>query len=357
MTNDQLVQKLNTVSGRKQFIRNYEFDDEHFVDLVMIHEAGIFLFTTSDLTGKLVGDDKRNYWLHIAENGTEKRIDSPYFAMNDLSSAFTAFADKFFACKTFAYTVFENNCSLKEVVSPSNGTNLIHLNELASVVKSDIKFFGPRYDNGEVRRIYKTLITREKLLDSNGDILYDNYEQIEHISSSTKQPKERSGSGLASLFFIIVAIGIVFSVSKYRQSKNTTVPQVQAPVANQQVYEPPEAYSSNKANSEVVRGEVLYQKYADNPNVLQIVIPEGPDYCFELKYDDGVTVLKFLAYGGKTTEVKMPVGTWRLSACRGYGWIDEASMFGEETEMLEYDYSLFSAWNQQGNYRLFVDYQ
>lgn len=92
------------------------------IDLIMIHEKGIFVFESKNYSGWIFGDAEQLYWTQSFQNGEKYRFYNPIRQNKTHIKALAAYLEKPISSFT-SYIVFSERCTLKKV--PQNTTDIV----------------------------------------------------------------------------------------------------------------------------------------------------------------------------------------------------------------------------------------
>ena len=84
------------------------------IDLLMIHEKGIFVFESKNYSGWIFGDAEQLYWTQTLPNGEKHKFYNPIRQNRTHINALAECLDKPVSA-FYSYIVFSQRCSLKSV--------------------------------------------------------------------------------------------------------------------------------------------------------------------------------------------------------------------------------------------------
>lgn len=145
------------------------------IDLVFIHETGIYVIESKNYSGWIYGRDKDQYWTQVLKNGEKFRFYNPIKQnathLDAVLEVLYALTDKFL----FNIVVFSERCELKSVTYDNLNT---------SVINRDVLPLFMRYEN---------LNSPKHLSKKEIDLLYDMLKPYTLASAELKQ-KHRNQS-------------------------------------------------------------------------------------------------------------------------------------------------------------------
>lgn len=313
-----VINKLRAIPGEKQFLENCEFQSngkKHTADLVMIHEAGVFLFTLFPEPGLFSGSELHYSWKFTPAGGKELRqITNPYIDQVTLGNAFKAFADEHFACRLFSYTVFNDASSFTGDNSGITGTRLVTLFNLLNAVYKDINSSGKCYDAAGVKKIYKILtsdLAEEKAPPKPVKKKSGAKKQKSGVSANVPYKSSKKPFNYGALIAaLVIAICVAYAV----KTVNTGVEQRKEEISEISAAAEAAAaeLSEDQEASEVpVIVEATFHKFGDEPNAMLVRNASEKTCKIMLLDDKDENVLIFDAPPG-LSQVNIPVGTWRV---------------------------------------------
>ncbi len=107
------------------------------IDLIMIHEKGIFVFESKNFGGWIFGSESQKYWTQSMKGGRKYRFYNPVWQNKthcDAIRNITGVSDD----KIFSYIVFSDRCSLKACPGNTLHRTICHRYNLGRDVRSDL---------------------------------------------------------------------------------------------------------------------------------------------------------------------------------------------------------------------------
>ncbi len=107
------------------------------VDILLIHEKGIFVFESKNYKGWIFGDAEERYWSQFINKGTKNLFYNPILQNNSHINAVTKFLniDKKMAR---SYIVFSDKCELKDVPKNTSSYKVLKREKLVKTLKKDL---------------------------------------------------------------------------------------------------------------------------------------------------------------------------------------------------------------------------
>lgn len=129
--------------------------DKTELDVIMLHERGVFVFESKNYSGWIFGSERQRMWTQSLNKATKTRFFNPILQneshIHALSECLVVPKEHF-----VSYIVFSNRCELKKVPTKGDGYRICHRDDLLSLVRSDVlerevAFNGLQYSTLEER--------------------------------------------------------------------------------------------------------------------------------------------------------------------------------------------------------------
>lgn len=135
------------------------------MDVVLLHESGIYVFESKNYSGWISGSEEQQYWTQTLPAGrgwSQKRRFYNPILQNDghLYRLYQLLRPMRFVSGPpvyFSYIVFGNRCVLKDVPRRSGIHNILNLGELFSAIQENAMEAGARLTATEIERLYNRL--------------------------------------------------------------------------------------------------------------------------------------------------------------------------------------------------------
>lgn len=130
------------------------------VDLIMIHEKGIFVIESKDYSGWIFGSYNNKYWTQSLPSGVSSvkyRFYNPIWQNNGHINALNNYVD-ISNYPIYSYIVFSNRCELMKVTTnPHENVVVINRSQLLQVITNKLKTSEIVIDNKKIDELYATL--------------------------------------------------------------------------------------------------------------------------------------------------------------------------------------------------------
>ncbi len=131
------------------------------VDIVMLHETGVFVFESKNYSGWIFGSANQKQWTQTLEKGRKNRFYNPIFQNRSHINALRdhlGLTDEDF----FSFIVFSQRCTLKDVPSDTEDFAIIRRPDLVKSVCKVIDIRKTRFSNEQMQTLSKALRTLAK---------------------------------------------------------------------------------------------------------------------------------------------------------------------------------------------------
>lgn len=129
--------------GKRDFIHNCYLPVEKGlteIDLLMIHETGLYVVESKNYSGWIFGDENQKEWTQVLAGGRKKsRFYNPVWQNAGHIKALRTFFSDYQDLPVFSLVVFSERCELKKIMCQSENVFVIKRNQLKSVFKKQIQ--------------------------------------------------------------------------------------------------------------------------------------------------------------------------------------------------------------------------
>lgn len=135
----QTIEILKKVPGHNKILSNIFLDGQQGIDLLMIHETGIYIFETKDYSGCIYGDEDKKKWIQIDKDGIKNKFLNPiwqnYENIKEIKK--NIYDPERFAYKS--YVVFNEKAELKNIEFDRTKNRVINRIRLFGSLSVDIE--------------------------------------------------------------------------------------------------------------------------------------------------------------------------------------------------------------------------
>lgn len=172
---------LETLEGPRKFLFNLYLPTKNGhtteLDVVLLHESGIYVFESKNYGGWIFGSEGQQYWTQTLPAGRGRsqkhRFYNPIWQNNGHLDGLYQFLRSVHGVSNlppyYSYIVFSNRCVLKNIPRKSRNHHILYLNELFLAVQENAMGAGIRMTATDI------------------EILYEQLEPYTHVDDAVKQ--------------------------------------------------------------------------------------------------------------------------------------------------------------------------
>ena len=159
------------------------------IDLLVIHEKGLFVFESKNYSGWIFGNEKNKHWTQSFNRDTRYNFFNPVMQNEMHLSALEKLLniDK---NKMYSYIVFSERCELKDVPKDTDRRKIFKRDRLIPVVNNDISSRNECFSKEEIEMLYEVLMAYKP----DKSEMKEHKERVRKYSSGYTCPK--CGNGL-----------------------------------------------------------------------------------------------------------------------------------------------------------------
>ena len=126
------------------------------IDLLMIHEKGIFVFESKNYSGWIFGSADQLNWTQSLQNGDKNKFYNPIRQNRTHIKALAAFLEKPVS-EFVSYIVFSERCILKKVPADTSDVIIVRRPDMLKKLKATLKTTPTKYTFNDIQDIAKKL--------------------------------------------------------------------------------------------------------------------------------------------------------------------------------------------------------
>lgn len=126
------------------------------IDLLMIHEKGIFVFESKNYSGWIFGSADQLNWTQSLQNGDKNKFYNPIRQNRTHIKALAAFLEKPVS-EFLSYIVFSERCTLKKVPADTSDVIIVRRPDMLKKLKATLKTTPTKYTFNDIQDIAKKL--------------------------------------------------------------------------------------------------------------------------------------------------------------------------------------------------------
>lgn len=155
---------LKDLSGYKKYLFNCyvpkENEETTEIDVILLHESGIYVFESKNYSGWIFGNETQKYWTQTLPSGKGKSQKVKFFNPIMQNNLHIRWLKKLTDDETlpfYSYIVFSDRCELKNIDLSSDDKHVIKRYDILSEVNKNVKNVGTKLTNEKIDELYNTL--------------------------------------------------------------------------------------------------------------------------------------------------------------------------------------------------------
>jgi len=181
---------LKNLNGYKRFLFNCYLPKDNGetteLDVIMIHESGIYVFESKNYSGWIFGTETQQYWTQTMPAGGQKPQKNRFFnpiMQNKVHLKWLQSYLKIDLALFYSYIVFSERCTLKNIKLTSKQHHVINRYDVLSEVQCNATSAGKCLSDEEVELLYEKLYPLTQV---------DTLQKLKHIHVVQEKQKNRT---------------------------------------------------------------------------------------------------------------------------------------------------------------------
>lgn len=154
--------KFDKIEGSNRVLANVYVPKEDGstteVDLIFIHNTGIYAIESKNYSGWIYGNEKSKYWTQTLKSGKKHKFFNPIWQNAGHISALKRIIDKDFSEHIESIIVFSERCELKKINVENEKIVVVKRNQLVRKLKSEIEKREVVFSKEHIDSIYYDLL-------------------------------------------------------------------------------------------------------------------------------------------------------------------------------------------------------
>ncbi|MCD7750764.1 MAG: NERD domain-containing protein [Lachnospiraceae bacterium] len=126
------------------------------IDLIMIHEKGIFVFESKNYSGWIFGDKEQLNWTQCLQNGERHKFYNPIRQNRTHIKALAEYL-RMPESEFLSYIVFSERCTLKKVPEDTNEVTIVRRPDMLKRIRTFLKTAPVKYTHDKIQSIADSL--------------------------------------------------------------------------------------------------------------------------------------------------------------------------------------------------------
>jgi hypothetical protein len=152
---------LDKIEGSKRILTNIYIPKENEgtteIDVIMIHEKGIFVIESKNYSGWIFGNENSKYWMQTFKNGQKERFYNPIWQNQTHIKHLMKLLNVEYGYFIKSLIVFSERCTLKKIELESKDIKVINRYRLDRAVREFIKDSIVNFTEAEIDSWYNKL--------------------------------------------------------------------------------------------------------------------------------------------------------------------------------------------------------
>ena len=141
--------------GYRLFERNYRYRHRE-IDLIMVHEKGIFVFESKNYSGYIFGKANEQNWVQKMENGSKHVFYNPIKQNNTHIIALANYLSLPISAFT-SYIIFSERCELTKVPKNAKQVVILQRNKMLKNIRKELKERKVIYTKEQIKQFERKL--------------------------------------------------------------------------------------------------------------------------------------------------------------------------------------------------------
>ena len=179
---------LEPLSGYKRYLFNLYIPKSNGetteLDIVLLHESGIYVFESKNYSGWIVGSETEQYWTQLL--GREYSQENQFYNPILQNEGHLRWLKNFLADRTlslYSYIVFSDHCTLKDINLISRKHYVVKQHNLLSAVERNAAKAKSRLTPDKIDKLFKKLYPLTQM---------DEAKKLAHIKNIKQRTKNNS---------------------------------------------------------------------------------------------------------------------------------------------------------------------
>lgn len=155
---------LHNLKGHKRYIFNCYIPKENGetteIDVILLHESGIYVFESKNFSGWIFGNETQQYWTQTLPVGRGRSQKEHFFNPVIQNKVHLKWLSKYLnkdINSFYSYIIFSDRCTLKDVTIPSGQHHVINRYNILSEVQLNARLNGQKLTVNEIDSLYSML--------------------------------------------------------------------------------------------------------------------------------------------------------------------------------------------------------
>jgi hypothetical protein len=152
---------LEKIDGNKRILTNVYIPKEKGgtteIDVIMIHEKGIFVIESKNYSGWIFGNENSKYWMQTFKNGQKERFYNPVWQNQTHIKHLMKLLNVEYGYFIKSIIAFSERCTLKKIELESKDIKVINRYRLDRAVREFIRDSSVNFTDADINSWYNKL--------------------------------------------------------------------------------------------------------------------------------------------------------------------------------------------------------
>lgn len=184
---------LNSLTGYKRYLFNLYVPQSNGetteLDVVLLHESGIYVFESKNYGGWIFGTESQQYWTQTLPTGRGRSQKNQFYNPILQNNGHLKWLQTFLADQTlpfYSYIVFSDRCTLKNITLTSGKHYVVNRYNLFPAVQQNIEQVGMQLSSEKIDELFEKLYPLTQISEAEKMIHIRNTQSLLHASQRFK---------------------------------------------------------------------------------------------------------------------------------------------------------------------------
>lgn len=159
------------------------------IDVIMLHETGIYVFESKNYSGWIFGDENGQYWTQFLNKNTKNRFYNPILQNKTHIRALKQYLKLADQTRILSYIVFSQRCELKKVCEKSDKTIVIKRPDMLKSIRAGLKGQDAIFTKEQIDTMYGELLPLTNMTAEEKEAHVQNIKSLSQKGEPDKEPK------------------------------------------------------------------------------------------------------------------------------------------------------------------------
>lgn len=133
------------------------------IDLIFIHETGIYVIESKNYNGWIFGNEKNKYWTQTFKTGKKYKFYNPIWQNNTHIKHLSNLLYDVERCNFISIIVFNDSARFKDIKKYSYNVRLINTRHLIKTINEMANYKYKIFDENKILEVYNTIKTNSEI--------------------------------------------------------------------------------------------------------------------------------------------------------------------------------------------------